>query len=77
VEGSCVNTVMRLPVPWMTGRLSVHTGGQKGRDRNVAFIDAVKSSDRTALLVHECNEYAACQNHIGKGHSIYSEETLY
>lgn len=49
-----MNTVMRLPVPWMTERLSAHTGGQKDRDRNVAFTEAAKPSDRTALLVDEC-----------------------
>jgi len=35
----------------MTERLSAHTGGQKDRDRNVAFTEAAKPADRTALLV--------------------------
>jgi hypothetical protein len=79
VEDSCVNTVMRLPVPWMTVRLSAYTGGQKDRGRNVAFTEAAKPSDRTALLVDECSTASMkhCQNHIGKEHSMYSEENLY
>ena len=51
-----MNTAMRLPVPWMTGRLSAHTGGQKDRDRNIAFTEAAKPSVRTALLVDECSK---------------------
>ena len=73
-----MNTVMRFPVPWMTERLSAHTGGQKDRDRNVAFTEAAKPSDRTALLVDECStSMKHCQNHTGKGYSMYSEKTLY
>jgi hypothetical protein len=37
-----------------------HTGGQKDRDRNVAFTEATKPSDCTALLV---DEYSTSMKH--------------
>jgi hypothetical protein len=62
----------------MTERLSAHTGGQKDRDRNVAFTEAAKPADRTALLVDECSmSMKHFHNHTGKGHWMSSEEALY
>jgi hypothetical protein len=44
-------------------RLSAHTGGQKDRDRNVAFTETAKPADRTALLV---DEYSTSMKHFQK-----------